>query len=369
MPDKPFIGMLGAFPPPVTGQAKNMLQFYEDIRDRAGVDPVQYNLSTGAFRRTFRMVLKKSLRYARYWFSLIFHAASRRKFLYIVSEGDRTLAMTLMTVLVGRLCGHTIILQHRSFAYINKYNRFMAFTNRALNARAKHVFLTEGMAARFFELYRPAWDYRVNHNLAQSALIWRAARRTPRRRAPTGGSITVGLLSNLMTTKGLDTFINVARRAHEAGLNARFELAGPAAGAAEEAMIDDAVRELQGRFVHHDSRHGDDKIAFLRGLDVFLFPTRYRFEAQPNVVLEALCCGCAVVSTDRGCIAEDLSDMGGWVVAKERAADPEAYFEIIKSLEADRAGTNRMRAKALCNTRSRLKRAVTEYDQFLDLFR
>jgi glycosyltransferase involved in cell wall biosynthesis len=123
-----------------------------------------------------------------------------------------------------------------------------------------------------------------------------------------------------MISKGLDTYLALAVRAAGEELNLRFVLAGPVPGSHEQAMIDQTRARLGAQFEYRGPVHRQDKIDYLRGVDVFVFPTRYRFEAQPNVLLEALCCGCAVVSAQRGCIAEDLSEMGGWTVPEEHAA-------------------------------------------------
>lgn len=55
---------------------------------------------------------------------------------------------------------------------------------------------------------------------------------------------------------------------------------------------------------------GGDKDAFYRSLDVFVFPSEYRFEAQPLVVLEALSYGVPCLVTDQGYMGELVQKTG-----------------------------------------------------------
>ena len=55
---------------------------------------------------------------------------------------------------------------------------------------------------------------------------------------------------------------------------------------------------------------GASKDAFFRSIDVFLFPTRYKIEGQPLVILEAMSYGVPVVATSQGYCAE-LIERGG----------------------------------------------------------
>jgi glycosyltransferase involved in cell wall biosynthesis len=56
---------------------------------------------------------------------------------------------------------------------------------------------------------------------------------------------------------------------------------------------------------------GDAKKEFFAELNTFVFPTRYRNEAEPLVILEALMNGCPVVANNRGCIRSMLTvDVG-----------------------------------------------------------
>lgn len=126
------------------------------------------NVALGGLARSPLLLARRGLRYARAWAKMASCALHPRKTLYLVSEGDRLLIMTLITVSLARLFQYRVVLQHRSFAYINKRSSLMAAVNRVMGREACHVFLTDGMAAKYFRHYQPTRDYVVNHNIAQS---------------------------------------------------------------------------------------------------------------------------------------------------------------------------------------------------------
>ena len=66
-------------------------------------------------------------------------------------------------------------------------------------------------------------------------------------------------------------------------------------------------------------------------LDVLLFPTSYRNEAEPIAILEALAYGIPVIAWDRGCIGSILrrgADMPGEAIATDHPYLPEAVQRI-----------------------------------------
>jgi glycosyltransferase involved in cell wall biosynthesis len=60
----------------------------------------------------------------------------------------------------------------------------------------------------------------------------------------------------------------------------------------------------------------DEVAAFYRRLDVFLFPSSYKHEAEPLVVLEAARAGVPTVAFDTGCIPALVPDPE-WLVAAD----------------------------------------------------
>jgi glycosyltransferase involved in cell wall biosynthesis len=116
--------------------------------------------------------------------------------------------------------------------------------------------------------------------------------------------LRVGLISNLDREKGLDLAIETVEAALAAGTDLELWLAGPFSSETARHRFDAAKVRLGDRLDWLGPVAGARKHDFFQSIDVLLFPTQYRYEAQPLVVLEAMAFGLPVVTTDRGYIEE-----------------------------------------------------------------
>lgn len=356
---------IGAFPPPVTGQSKNLALIVDDIDAATGAHVERLNIAAGSVRKDLRYFLTKMGRVFRA-VTTILRAPRYNSVVYLVSDGGFGQIYTIGMVLAGRLKRARIILQHRTFAYARRRSLLASFVNSLIYRDGVHVFLSEGMASAYFKNYSPAGRYVVNHNLAQFSDYWKQAREFDDRQCT--ARVRVGMLSNLMLAKGLDTFLEVVKLCR--GLPIDFILAGPTPGEREAALVREAQRELGGSLTYIGAVSGAAKVGFYSELDIFLFPTRYPFEAQPNVVLEALCAGCWVIAPDRGCIADDLGSMGGGVIPANVAADPQAYVDQLRAALAQRDTllSGERRGQTVARVEARMAEARSQYTSFLKLF-
>jgi glycosyltransferase involved in cell wall biosynthesis len=74
---------------------------------------------------------------------------------------------------------------------------------------------------------------------------------------------------------------------------------------------------------------------FLAQVDVFLFPSRYRHEAQPLVILEAQAAGARVVATNVGCVSSMLRSADVATTSGRFSAEVE---HLVRALLRDGAG-------------------------------
>jgi len=135
---------------------------------------------------------------------------------------------------------------------------------------------------------------------------------------------SVLFLSNALPEKGADTFVEVAALVSGSGLSSRFLLAGSPTDDTFERLLSDAAseRQLGERLRRVRSMSPVEKWQLISECAVFVFPSRYPFEAQPLVIIEALAAGKPVVAFDIGGVRDLVTDgVNGYVVSNGDTAE------------------------------------------------
>ncbi len=152
--------------------------------------------------------------------------------------------------------------------------------------------------------------------------------------------VRVLYLGTLNRTKGFVDVLAAAEKVLAERDDVEFIFAGDFATAADgsaAAPFRDRLGE-RARFVGVVDGEAKDEV--LASADLFVFPSYYRYEGQPLVILEAMAAGLPVISTDHGVIAETVEDgrTGRLVPARE----PDALGAAILELVSDTATRIRM---------------------------
>ncbi len=319
--------LIGPMPPPVHGYSVVTAFIAKKLGELAAVDII--NVAPDSLIRNSRYHRQRFWRAVRALWRLGRWRRAKRS-LYLAIAGGAGVIYDLPLTLAARLFGYKIYIHHHSFNYINHRSRWTALLIAVAGSEATHICLSAGMARRLSALYPRANRTIV---LSNAALVPPAE---PRPIAT--GPIRLGFLSNLIPEKGVDTAIEVARALRTAKCDVVLAIAGPALDPEMQALLARTQHELGAAFEYRGAVYGPEKAAFLRDLDIFLFPTRYANEAQPLVVLEALAAGIPVLATDHGCIAEDVGcraavipdadyvkeavrAIGGWCADRNRLAE------------------------------------------------
>ncbi|WP_448189264.1 glycosyltransferase family 4 protein [Azospirillum sp. sgz301742] len=340
---KPWIVVAGRLPPPIDGMARVTTLVLERLRQHGPVHVA--NLSPGHNGRgPLYHAVKASLVL---WAALLLWAGAMRddKRLYMPADAGLGCWYTIFLLGVARLLGYSTFVHHHSFAYLTRRTARMRLLTRIAGPECRHILLCPAMLTRFQRLYPCA---RRGVVLPNAIFSTPAAEPAPLRRSH--GALRLGHLSNLCADKGLDTLFSLLRALLDEGVAAKLVLAGPGLGRMDEAMIAAGLYEFGDAVEYLGPIDGADKEAFYRAIDVFAFPTRYRNEAQPLVVFEALAAGVPALSFARGCIAGDLGAAGRAVPVGEDFV--QATLPTLRAWAADRAALHRAAEAALARARA-----------------
>jgi glycosyltransferase involved in cell wall biosynthesis len=225
---------------------------------------------------------------------------------------------------LARLGGYEISIHHRSFSYIEQPSLLMRVLVELAGSNAVHIFLCDAMRDKFEGRYGV-----IRNRMVVSNAFFVRSNLAVERTIPTDGLIRIGHMSNLSYEKGLFDFLDLLRALRQSGVPFRGVLAGPAVSSSSSAAIGAAQQEFGAALDYRNAVYGEAKTTFFQDIDVFVFATRYRFEAQPNVVFEALSVGVPVIAYGRGCVASDLPEACGMAVPVDTDFVAAAYARIV----------------------------------------
>lgn len=350
-----FLVMIGAFPPPVGGAAKNNLLLYETVAqsgllvtklDTAAKEHGLHKRNLAFHRERVRRNLQAMLRARK--------LAHDDGVLYLVPDGGAGLLYSLAQVRAAARGFGRLVIHHRTYLYIDYPKRAMAAIVSTVPDRTIHVFLTQGMALDFQNRYGP-----VNYLVASNArFVESEALASPPARQP--GRLRIGHLSNLCREKGFFDVAAAFDALRASNCDVELRLAGPVVDREVDSRLSQLRRDHGDLIFHNGPVHGTQKADYYRALDLFLFPTRFRQEAAPNVVYEALAAGVPTLATNLGCLREMLPEQFG-AVCDTPDRFPKLVVEYTQALTIDHDRLRAMQIKselgAIC-AESRLQYAA-----------
>lgn len=253
---------------------------------------------------------------------------------YLVPDSDRGHPRLLYTLAVVRALRLRAVLHHHVSSYLNDPHPTVARALKLGGPNVDHIVLCQ-RAGRLLQAAYGVDSSRI-HAVANTFVL-EASSPTPPATARPSRPLRVGMLSNLTPEKGVDTFLRTAERL--ASHDVEFLIAGPVG----DPHLEERLSRLpeDGGISYVGALYDAEKDEFLRSLDIFLFPTRYRNEAQPLVLFEALAAGAVPLATAMGCIEEQIDGVGLTIVDDVDAA------AAIERLTRDREELAALRASHL----------------------
>lgn len=132
-------------------------------------------------------------------------------------------------------------------------------------------------------------------------------------------------LSNLIVSKGVLVLLDALMILKEKGYNFICDFVGGDTDEIDAARFEREVkhRGLSMMAIYHGRKYGNEKMAFYKNADMMVFPTYYHKECFPLVLLEAMQCGVACISTNEAAIPEIIDDgTTGLIVKKDENGLP-----------------------------------------------
>lgn len=354
----PACVVLGPFPPPLTGAAKNTQNMLNALRMN-GMHAVP--ISTAIALKRESAGISYHIQRIGHLFGVVrklVQARNRCGMLYIVPDAGLGTWYTVLYAMLGALMFQRIIFHHRSFLYIRRPSSPMRLLVGLTRRKALHAFLSDEMARAFAARYGPVEAIVagnacfVDGTLAESTA------------APRDGAITIGHLSNLRRNKGFFAAADVFERLAEEGLPVRLHLAGPITEKEVEPRLQALQAKYGDRVYWAGPVSGDAKVAFYRGLDIFLFASTHPQEAQPNVIYESLAAGVPVLGTPRACIPEMLvGESGGCSPTEEGFVD--FAVQMIHAMSFESAEVDWRRRMILTQLEKDVRHSQQQYQRLL----
>ncbi|MEZ6089062.1 MAG: glycosyltransferase family 4 protein [Pirellulaceae bacterium] len=291
--------MIGDFPPPVTGAAKNNQIVADLMEDKFHVIRLNTSSTSSALNRSLGYHAIRIVRNARAALGIAWSCITSRQrcTVYHVPNAGYGSIYTVAFVFISYLLRVRCVLHHRSFRYIDRPTRSMRWVQRMMRSTGLHVFLSDGMKQAFAAAYGGDVESLVVSNAAYIDVTM-GHQRQP------NGKLVLGHLSNLCREKGIFDVIETFRHLRAFRQDVRLHIGGPAMNRDVESELTKLQQEFGEAVTVAGRIQPEEKNRFYEQIDLFLFPTRYAVEAQPNVVFEALASGCPVAAFDRGCIRE-----------------------------------------------------------------
>lgn len=298
---------LAPLPPPHTGQTIATDALLCDAKAR-GFNFTLINTSRGN-RAGF---LGISWRLAKYAAGAVRVLASKSP-VYISAGANGGFLPTLVVALLSQFRSRPIVIHLHSYGIIRNPGMIIRFLFKKLGPRVHIICLCDCMF-RDLQISLPG-TYQTGV-LNNSGLVKYDGGQAERIYSQDG--IVIGHISNLTMEKGLAESINVAAKVNSLGKLKAFILAGPAETDAAIEQIERARLILGPRFCYLGPVYGREKNQFFSSIDVLIFPSRYRNEAQPLVVYEAFAYSVPVVSSDTACMKLDTA-LGGFALPMDEA--------------------------------------------------
>lgn len=213
----------------------------------------------------------------------------------------------LIYIGICRLFKKDIYIHHHSFNYLNSKSKLFELLNFIAGSKAKHIVLGDKMGGILSDLY----DIQPEKiTILSNVAFFEDTTKEFDDFFLSSHCLVIGHLANLCEEKGVDDFIALCRELKARNVEFIGKIAGPFANKSSEILIRASLDEFD-EIEYYGGLYGEDKESFFKSLDAFIFPSKYRNEAEPLVLYEAGQYGVLNIGSRRGCMEDVINDLKG----------------------------------------------------------
>ena len=248
-------------------------------------------------------------------------------------------------ILLGRIFRKRVILHLRGGNFRNFYEEASVFMRWFIRRTLAHI---DRMIV-LGETFRPLFDNLVEPEKISVVPNGCDIHFSPENTNNHDETIKILFLANLIPEKGLFEVLHAIPLIVQAHRNVKFQFAGGWRSESDrESCLEFIKTKEVSDFVEFlDIIKGERKRQVLADSDVFVFPTFYKAEGHPWVIVEAMAAGLPIITTDWGCIKESvIHDTNGFIITPrnhEEVAEHVCRLIENKSLRLEMGRASRLR--------------------------
>lgn len=231
----------------------------------------------------------------------------------------------LVVVQMLKLMGCRVVAHYHNKGVSTRQNRFFDdLLYKSFFKNLKVILLSEALYADVEKYVRKSDVYICPNGIPEICLVEPAAERhnvLPK----------LLFLSNLLISKGVLVLLDALVILKDKGYQFVCDFVGGETSemSAESFHIEVKKRHLKTYVTYNGKKYGDDKEAFLKQADVFVFPTFYHNEAFSLVVLEAMQHKIPVITTREGGLPDMVKDRVNGYICDRQNPESLAYYTML----------------------------------------
>lgn len=306
--------MIGQFPPPITGEGK----VNEVVRDFLLIENTDVSVVDSCIIDTVNDVGKftivKFTRMIGFIFKSLVKTLSHDAVYMTPGQSLLGLLRFSPVLLFSMLLRKSIFIHWHGYGILPLFKKYNLLSKIYFNNTVTNILLTDDLLNKL----------KINNvNVTNTSVVNNFSEITPSFHYNDCDAsirpLKVMFLGGLMPEKGFDIYVSLAKQANEY----EFHVCGSG-----NKNILDLVNELNvnKNVIYHGVVDGDKKIELLRDMDVFVLQTHYPTEGVPLTLLEAMACGCAIVTTRHNGIPETVGNAALFIEPKSLESLKDALY-------------------------------------------